>query len=341
MSVKRIIWLSVSLIILLLVVFNIELIGYGIAQARGQIEIIVNAEPVEAYLDDPNTPDSLKQKLLLVQKIRAFAMNELSLKNSKNYTTLYDQKGKELMFVVSASPPFELKPYKWHFPIIGSFSYKGFFDKEKAYKLFSELEEQGYDARVRTAGGWSTLGILRDPILSNMLKRDEGRLADLIIHELTHATVFVKDSLKFNENLATFIGQKGAIAFLEHSYGKNSPELKKYRSYLQDKQLRTNFMLKAANRLDSLYQTFGKEALYSEKKSGKEMLIDSIVRDYSKVPFINERYKAVFANSRPNNAYFLSYRRYNSHQEILEELYQIEFQRDIKKFIAFFKDKYG
>ncbi len=43
-----------------------------------------------------------------------------------------------------------------------------------------------------------------------MLNRSEGDLANLIIHEMSHATIFVKDSVDFNENLATFIGDRGA-----------------------------------------------------------------------------------------------------------------------------------
>jgi predicted aminopeptidase len=54
------------------------------------------------------------------------------------------------------------------------------------------------------------LGWFTDPILSKMLMRSEGDLANLIIHEMSHATIFVKDSIEFNENLATFIGDRGA-----------------------------------------------------------------------------------------------------------------------------------
>ena len=118
------------------------------------------------------------------------------------------------MWVVMACEPFALKPKEWKFPIIGSVPYKGFFKKERAEALKAELEKEGWDVMVRNPGGWSTLGWFTDPILSKMLMRSEGDLANLIIHEMSHATIFVKDSVEFNENLATFIGDRGAELFL-------------------------------------------------------------------------------------------------------------------------------
>ena len=84
-----------------------------------------------------------------------------------------------------------------------------------ADKEMELLKEAGYDVGMRTVGGWSTLGWFKDPILSNMLNRSYGDLANLIIHELVHATIFVKDSVEFNENLASFIGDQGAKLFLK------------------------------------------------------------------------------------------------------------------------------
>ncbi len=93
--------------------------------------------------------------------------------------------------------------------------YKGFFNQKLAFELKDELEKEGYDVIVRNPGGWSTLGWFTDPILSKMLNRSEGDLANLIIHEMVHSTIFVKDSVEFNENLATFIGDRGAEKFLD------------------------------------------------------------------------------------------------------------------------------
>ena len=84
--------------------------------------------------------------------------------------------------------------------MVGAVPYKGFFNREKAVKK-EALEKDNYDVSIRNPGGWSTLGWFTDPILSNMLRRGDGDLASLIIHEMVHATLYVKDSAEFNENL--------------------------------------------------------------------------------------------------------------------------------------------
>src|SRR5690349_14303260 len=182
----------------------------------------MDAEPVEECLQDPTFPDSLTRKLRLMDEIRAYAIDSLGLNDTDNYKTLYDQKGEEIMWVVTACEPFKLEAKQWKFPVVGSVPYKGFFDRRLAVELKDELDKEGWDVSIRNPGGWSTLGWFTDPILSKMLGRSEGDLANLIIHEMSHATIFVKDSIDFNENLATFIGDRGAERFLIHKHGLHS-----------------------------------------------------------------------------------------------------------------------
>ncbi len=230
MSLTKKIILSILIILIALIAINYELVNYGISQAKGQLKIVRNARPNQEVLHDPNFPDSLKTNLRLVDEIKKFAFDSLGINFSNNYSNVYDQKGKDLMFVVTACEPFKLEPKEWSFPIIGTFSYKGFFDKEKAISLENELKEEGLDTNIRTAGGWSTLGWFEDPILSNMLDDDEAGFAELLIHELTHGTLFVKDSLRFNENLATFIGIKGTELYLTRKYGEGNDLLVAYQN---------------------------------------------------------------------------------------------------------------
>src|SRR5688572_21527816 len=224
---KRISLAMLALLIVLTIVYW-DLVVYGIRQAKGQFTIIYRARPVEEVLADPNFPDSLKQKLVLINEVRKFAIDSLGLKDTKNYKTLYDQKGEEIMWVVTASEPFRLKAKEWTFPVLGSVPYKGFFKKELALELREDLQKEGWDVSIRNPGGWSTLGWFTDPILSKMLERNEGDLANLIIHEMSHSTIFIKDSINFNENLASFIGDRGAENFLQFKYGKSSVEYETY-----------------------------------------------------------------------------------------------------------------
>ena len=47
----------------------------------------------------------------------------------------------------------------------------------------------GYDTKIDEVNAWSTLGWFKDPILSSMLNRSAGSLAELIIHELSHIRI--------------------------------------------------------------------------------------------------------------------------------------------------------
>src|SRR5882757_9099125 len=142
--IKKIL-LSISVILLVLVIWQWQLIGYSARMGWGQLKIIWGARPVETFLSDPNFPDSLKTKLHLLEEIRKFAIDSLGLKDTENYKTLFDQRGQELMWVVQACGPFELNPKLWHFPIVGDLPYKGFFEKDKALDERKKLISENYD----------------------------------------------------------------------------------------------------------------------------------------------------------------------------------------------------
>jgi predicted aminopeptidase len=60
---------------------------------------------------------------------------------------------------------------------------------------------------------YSTLGWLADPVTDPMLRHGDPYLVETLIHELVHATVFFADDADFNEGIASFIGQEGAVRF--------------------------------------------------------------------------------------------------------------------------------
>lgn len=318
------------------------MVYYAYVQAKGQLRIISGSIKVSEVLSDSEFPDSLKAKILLIEEAKQFAVNELGLKGIKNYTSFYDQKGKELMWVVTACPPFELEAYEWKFPILGTFSYKGYFMKEMAEKEAEKLKKTGLDVSIRTADGWSTLGILKDPILSNMLLRNEGSLADLIIHELTHGTIFVKDSLAFNENLASFIGKTGADIFLSSRFGKDSKELYEFNIRNQDRKYFTEYVLKGADKLDSLYKSFSSGDSYDEKINRKEELLNTFKEDVKTIAFNNkEFYHHYFDDFAPDNTFFMSFIRYRGEQSVFENELNNSFGGDLKKYIEKLKLQFG
>lgn len=339
--IKRILLALLAILVVLFVIYH-ELVIYGIRQGAGQLNVMWKAKPVEEFLQDPSFPDTLKQKLVLIDEVRKFAIDSLGLKDTKNYKTLYDQQGEEIMWVVTASEPFKLKAKEWHFPILGSVPYKGFFNKELAFELREELISDGWDVSIRNPGGWSTLGWFTDPILSKMLERSEGDLANLIIHEMSHATIFVKDSIDFNENLATFIGDRGAEQFLIYKYGIESEE---YKSYIGDDKDYLRFadhMLRGTEKLDSLYNSMRESDSLTLKKALKKQLIEKIVLSLDTLTLENVAKKpsARFRDYLPNNAYFMNFRRYQSQQDDFWTEYRRDFNEDLRAYIRHLSETY-
>ncbi len=309
-------------------------------QLQGQLQVVREAVTLEEFLENDSTSQEQKEKIQIIIEAKEFAFNELGINYSENYSTIFDQKGKPSMYVVTACQPFAFVPRTWSFPIVGKFPYKGYFDREKAVEEYRRVrDEELLDAGLRTAGGWSTLGWFKDPVLSNMLRRSEGDLASLIIHELTHGTLFVRDSVTFNENLATFIGDRGAILFMEKKYGKGAPEVIDFVNRMDDELVFKDYMLRAAKDLDVLYKGF-KDEPDSLKLVMKQNRIELIKENYDTLNFKSDLYTGYFEKYTPNNTFFMSMLRYNSQQGELESQLNDEFNGDLKAYLEFLKTKY-
>jgi predicted aminopeptidase len=335
---KKIVLVFAGLIVFV-IIWNWDLVVYGLRQGYGQVKIVWQAKPMEEILNDPLFPDSLKQKLMLIQEVRQYAIDSLGLEDTENYKTLFDQKGEELMWVVQACEPFALTPKLWDFPVVGSVPYKGFFAKQKAIDERARLEAEGYDVSIRNPGGWSTLGWFKDPILSGMLKRGDGDLASLIIHEMVHATIFVKDDVDFNENLASFVGDTASYYFLASKFGRDSKEFLEYLHEDQDYRKYSRHILKGTQKLDSLYKTMQAGDPVEIKNGKKKSMISLIMNSADTLSLFTPR--GTYANGRlPNNTYFMSYHLYQGRQDNFKKELDDDFGGDIKKYIQHLIKKY-
>ncbi len=320
-------------------IFNYQLVKYGFAQLKGQVKILYYAEPIEKKLSDNSFPDSLKTKLRLIQEIKSFAHDSLGLIVSKNYTKVYDQKGKPVLWVITACRAFSMQDYEWNFPFLGDVSYKGFFEKERGEPELKRLEDAGFDTEYRPISAWSTLGWFEDPILSNMLRRSEGQLTELIIHELTHTTLYLPGSVDYNENFATFVGEQGAIQFLKYKFGTNSTAYTNYIQYQQDEEIYGDYMIKAVHDLDRLYQHFPSHLHRTQKLKLKYQKIASIMKGIDQLPLFHpQRYRFNFKDeSLPNNTFFMSFYRYRKQQNEFDNT-PIFTAKDLAQFIIHQKE---
>lgn len=333
----QILFLSVMLFCL----FWHELVIYGISQGKGQIQIVWKSQPVEELLQDATFPDSLKQKLRLIGEIKQYAIDSIGIKPSNNYSIVYNQHNKAIMLTVSACEPYSLTAKEWSFPFLGSVSYKGFFNKEAAQKEIHELKIKGYDVDVYSPSGWSTLGWFKDPILSNMLYKNEGQLANLIIHELTHGTIYLKSSVTYNENLANFIGDKGAENFLIYKYGINSVQYTGYEQSKADEKCYTEYILKSTQRLDSLYSSFTDKDSDDIKKQKKNELITEIVLGVNKQPLYNKKryFKHSLQAFMEKNAFFMAFTRYDSQYDVFENEFTEKYSSNLRDYLSALKQQ--
>lgn len=288
-------------------------ISYYLKSGYHQALIIKNQEPLTETLSRDDITPAQKEKLKLIQNVKFFAEQELGLKPTSNYTTFVDLKRPYVTHIVQVAYPYELKYRPWKFPIVGELPYKGFFNLEDAKKEEQIYKDQGFDTFVRGVRAYSTLGWMKDPVLSSMLGYDEDDLVNLIIHELTHSTLFIKNSADFNEQLATFVGNKGTelyykklnqIEILKTIENKNNDELT-FSRFIQ-----TEYDL-----LKKWYQDNT-----NPSAELKKLYFDDMKKRFSKVQFKTQNY-AFFNRIELNNASFLGFRTYVNDLSSFEKVY--------------------
>lgn len=188
-----------------------------------QAELLLSREPIDDLrASGVLNPDQLK-KLDLIQDVKAFG-GEIGLSATENYSRIaWDWK--RTIWNVSACEPLVFQSESWWFPIVGRVPYLGFFRRKDADKWIHKLDRKGLDVYLRTAGAYSTLGYFEDPILPGMLDWEDDRLANTVLHEMVHATVWIKGSVGFNESLASFVGDSASLDYLENRFGKGSSAL--------------------------------------------------------------------------------------------------------------------
>jgi len=292
--------------------------GYLWHLGVGQARILMGMRSVQTTLGDGALPPEVREKILLVERAKSFGEKVLGLTPSKSYEYYYHVEAPPLGFNLSASPPLELVPYRWCFPIAGCVPYKGFFDRERAERERDRMAAEGYDIYFRPLVAYSTLGWFPDPIFSTWLRGGAAFLVETVLHEMVHGTVYVKNESAFNESLATYIGEQGTLAFFR-SGGKAPPA---FLDRLQETWgVQTAFraeMSRLAERLRALYasgrdapaQRREKDRLYRE---AKEAFRQRLSPD-------QERWFARVLDAEWNNAFLVTHLTYHGDLAIWEDV---------------------
>jgi predicted aminopeptidase len=185
----------------------------------GHLQLMQAARPVAQWLDDPQTPQTLKERLVLTQHMRDFAVSELALPDNASYRQYADLHRNSVVWNVVAAPELSLTLKTWCFPVLGCVSYRGYFDEAAARREAALLKTQGLEVSVYGVPAYSTLGWMNwaggDPLLNTYLQYPEGELARLIFHELSHQVLYARDDTMFNESFATTVERLGGARWLQ------------------------------------------------------------------------------------------------------------------------------
>ncbi len=200
--------------------------GYVLQQAGGQIRLLAARRPVEDVLADPATPAAARERLELIREARAWGEREIGLAHTDSYETYVDLEGRPVSWLVTACPPDSLDPETWWFPIVGRVPYLGFFDLDDARAERDDLRARGLDVNIRPVPAYSTLGWFSDPVFSTFVEWPAHSAIETVLHETTHATVWIPGSASLNESLADVVGEEGSVRFLREKFGADSAEVR-------------------------------------------------------------------------------------------------------------------
>lgn len=295
---------------------------YALSVAAGELRVVICSRPIEDVLADGDLDAETRAKLERVLDIRRYAIDVLGLDGGDSYSVFYDSGDEDVLFSVSASRKDRFEPRVWTFPIFGRFEFINFFHEDQAWRCTESLADDGWDVFLYAPRGYSTLGWFTDPLFSAALVSDEIDLADLVIHEFTHNTIYANSSTVFNESVATFVGRTGTLLYLADRHGEDSELLAAARARWADVDLYNQFWIDLYDALNAFYDR--QDLSSQEKIAQREGVIAEQLQRFADetLPAMSDpdRYGGLLT-VEINNAYVLINRRYNLDLDLFQAVY--------------------
>ena len=252
-------------------------------------------------------PERVRLLLSSVAVVKAFGERN-GLAPTGNYDRYSDLGRAAAVWVVQGCAPLSFDVRHWRFPLVGTIPYLGFFHREAAQRYARELaRREAIDVDVRGAGAFSTLGWFSDPVLSTMIAPGDealGELANAILHESLHATLYVNDQSPFDESLASFVADRLTVAWLETVLGPGAPQTRAWIEADELHRVQVARIHAAYLELDALYRS---DSSAQRKREEKARILEEL--------------RVELHAARPlNNASIADYKSYDSGGPAFERL---------------------
>lgn len=296
-------------------------LAYLVPQIRGQMDIVANAIPIEDALQDGLLTEEQAKNMEVLLEARDFARDTLGLDTQDAYKLYFDTGEGPVAYNVSACVKHAFVPKTWEFPIVGTVPYLGYFSWQQAARKVNELTAQGYDVLHYEVDAYSTLSFLPDPVFSGMLSRNALSIVETICHELLHRTVWHPNNTTFNESLATWVGQTGAIQFFQERY-PDQPEAAQTAIDWYDDMARYNAFIFSL--YDDLREFYAQDMPWRDKVAGREAVYqtgrDRFMSEVLPLMHRPDSFAGV-ADLPTNNAWVLANVRYNQDLDVFEDVH--------------------
>jgi predicted aminopeptidase len=301
-------------------------IGYAVPAVFGQLNVLLNARPVDEVLASDRLTAEQRSKVELVVDVRTFAHDHIGLTVDNSYVQYFDAGDRPVAYNISAARRDAFEPLTWTFPFVGTVPQLGYFDRWLLDAKVAELSNLGYDVFAYELDAYYLGPFLPNPITSTLLQRDEVDLVSTVIHELTHATVGRASNAaadaNFNESMATFVGQTGAVEYYQDRFPSDAARVQSARDRFEDEARYASFIDELYAELSAFY---GSDRTSAEKIAGREALFEAARTRFADEvqALMHDPSRYDFAQELPaNNAYMLLQHRYNLSLDAFDAVYQ-------------------
>jgi predicted aminopeptidase len=277
---------------------------------QGHLALMNKRVDIDDILEQADTDADLKQRLQLVQQIRAFSVDQLALPESASYSNYVQLDRPYVLQNLFAASEFSTQLHRWCYPIVGCTSYRGYYDEERLYEYVAQLKTLGFDTHIGYVPAYSTLGWFDDPVLSSFIDWPDYRLAGLLFHELTHQRLFIDDDTQFNESIAVAVQLAGTELWLKSVH--KDTQMGEFKRWIEYRRKVVSLIGQTREKLGQLYKSESSDAIKRDKKQA----IFTASRESYSVIAENMNYRGGFKNwfaGELNNAKIGSVSAYNTH----------------------------